>query len=67
MILVDRIMRYLMGDVQLPMRCRASVKKMVDPCGTCTCKVFCRNMDGGEPVYVKVYASQAPTGGGRRE
>ena len=44
MIIIDRFIRFIKGDVYLPKNCNKSFIKQIDPCKSCKCKVFCRRL-----------------------
>ena len=55
MIYLDRIMRYVKGDIYLPKRCYVPVKVGIDVKKCCDCKLFCRKVSGkGKLSSVKI-------------
>lgn len=44
MILFDRFLRFIKGDIFLPKKCNATFLKQMKLCKSCKCKVFCRRL-----------------------
>ena len=52
MIFLDRMMRYFNKDFQLPIRCYAELAKKINPCHSCKCRIFCKELNKGKPAMV---------------
>jgi len=55
MIFIDRILRYVMKDYLLPIRCYANKKDLFCTRQKCDCKIYCKKPpNGGIPAYQEI-------------
>lgn len=52
MIFIDRIIRYVMKDYMLPIRCYANKRELFCKSQKCDCKIYCKKPPNGAiPAY----------------
>lgn len=59
MIFIDRIIRFIKGDVFLPRNCNAGFFEQIKPKQCCDCKTFCRKLpDRGKAKLAPIYLTK---------
>lgn len=55
MILIDRLVRYFAKDINLPLRCYANKRQLLNRRDCCNCKIYCKKPpNGGTPALQEI-------------
>ena len=55
MIFIDRLVRYYAKDINLPLRCYANKRQLLNRRDCCNCKIYCKKPpNGGTPVLQEI-------------
>ena len=55
MIFIDRLVRYFAKDINLPLRCYANKRQLLNRRDCCDCKIYCKKPpNGGTPALQEI-------------